>query len=490
MALDVTPPGRDLLGAVSQQEPDGFAEILVAGRSDGMLRIYQNLVTTTGDTVNLQEYRTYDIYNDITMPMMSQDFIIQDAKFANLTGKGPGENDADIIVAISYSGPGNVNGTSVMQDRGKIVSYRATRQTGLLEYVAVSEVDLDYPAMSVDTIDYSNDGIPDVVVATRGQNNFPPVSGAPTPARAILLENLPRDDNPNAYGKLDIQDSTVVLNNDPADQPTYSVLAGNFFQLTSGSTSSTGNENDFVAFSGFDGLTVGSGNGAGDFTFDVSLSDEPVCGDSNETWFGSGNTGVELQNALVEFDPWAIRDASFVTESANLEINLLHYDPLSFDGNFYHLCDSSDNTLDVYNMQPMDCTNGVPFFPTPETDTRRWIASGHLNNDDTYEDLIFLDPNVGTIAFLLGRGSPDPVTGRILAFDNCFDNPPGQNYFIGVEDEYAPATEEVDYHRAICADLNNDNLDEIIVSHSDGGFGQDPTDFVYKIVVFTNTTGN
>ncbi len=90
MALDVTPPGRDLLGAVSQQQPDGFAEILVAGRSDGMLRIYQNLVTTTGDTVNLQEYRTYDIYNDITMPMMSQDFIIQDAKFANLTGKGSG----------------------------------------------------------------------------------------------------------------------------------------------------------------------------------------------------------------------------------------------------------------------------------------------------------------------------------------------------------------------------------------------------------------
>ena len=174
---------------------------------------------------------------------------------------------------------------------------------------------------------------------------------------------------------------------------------------------------------------------------------------------------------VVPFDPFSSsRKASFATTFQDKTLlNMVHYDPLSYDGDFFHLCDNDDLPLDVYDTEPVGCSNRP--IVNPQLGFRSWLAEGNLNGDN-YSDLVHINPLLPDAAILLGRGT-EGADGRIMEFvPTC-----GCGFILP---EYATYLNCASLDRVLCADLNGDNFDEILITRMCGD----------ALVVITNEASN
>lgn len=461
-AIAATPVGYDLVGSSESSnpnEPDGFAEIAVAGNElddAGWVWFYRNNSTPSDPEIDLVPFLTLDVFDAVGLSYGGDFARIRDIALANLTD---GDTDPDLIVAISYDDPNNAG-----QLRGRVASFEAVRVAGALtEFRYIYDEDFDYPITGLTVGQYSTDGRNQVLAACE-------TSGAvgSLPSRVFVLENqYDMYDAPN-FGKLV---PFVELANSPTgNTETHSIVAGQFTNIVTGSMGGglTGNTLDFASFgAGSDGITLGIGNGTGAFSFTLNPVYSASCSGTPHG-FGEGASGSLLTNTvpIVNFDPFSnIRKSLATPDDAG--VSLIHYDPRF--GGFSHLCDGS-GSLDYYLMEPEDCTTPESIALNAATPH---LATGTLNGD-VYDDLVYINPLDNDIvggafaAFLLGRGVPGS-DGRIMFFDNCVEN----GHYVPYE-----STESGGLDRVLCVNLNNDGFDEVLITRGR----------TYELIVLKNIT--
>ena len=381
------------------------------------------------------------------------------------------DDDPDLVVSYSYEEQiGNDYFT-----RGIVACFEARRTGGVLQYTLINYYDdLDYAATGITVADYSTDGRPDVLVTSGFIDPYNP--GPDTDqSKVFVFKNIAQASPSTDYGFIDylgyMEPSPLGTN------PTHGVVSGQFSNIVSGGLGGggTGNTLDFITFGGGNsGILFGAGTGVGEFTFNINTVLGDTCG---TTSYGFGYGSVVGEPApLVSYDPIANRNRSIATLTGLNTVSLLHVNPLS--GSFFHYCDGNDS-LDTYDMTrdtSMTCSGTPPLV----SETYAYLAKGKLNAD-AFEDLVWVNGGSKNLAFLLGRGTVGS-DGKIMEYSECDSD----GFFIG---DYAPSSSSsgVHFDQVICADLNMDGYDEIIISRRGGEYSDSP---YYRIVVLSNTTAS
>lgn len=450
-SLAATPPGFDLVGSGSNQSPDGFAEIAVAGELDGIVRIYRNQNlwdTLPGSSLTiLQNINVFDLI-DIDTNLDGTDRITQ-IHFADMNQ----DTFPDLLVsAVETIGFGN----EIVQ-LGAFLVFPAIFDTFANTFVGFDApvvVRPELPTTGFTVADYNKDGQPDIILACVDAFGDPPLDAS----RAVILKGV-------------LVGGVLTLERQPdADYPAMfrasaNVVSGEFSLITIGGIGGGGSGTtlDFVTFGGSSGdpadgpLVVGLGAGTGPFAFGVVSKGGTDCGSDipglaagSEAVFSTGNA-VNYPHPLVAFDPFASADQSLATSDSFESVRIIHNRPRT--GAFYHMCNIT-GSADLYKLDNCEGTQ-----PSLLAGSFQHLVGGNLNGD-AYGDLVHLYPTEARGTFLLGRGTPD-ASNRIL------------QHICGSDlyrlNNYAPVQGSGNVSlldQAVCADLDNDGFDEIIISRA------------------------
>ncbi len=465
--LAATPHGFDLVGTGTSQVPDGFAEVAVADEVGGVVQVYrnQNLWDSLTPQLSLEPWYLVDVFDDlgITTDLSGTDRITQ-IQLVDMTG--------DLIPDLVVSAFSQETVGSELVQYGHIAVFQATtdpvftdRVTG---FVYRSDLVLDLPATGFTVADYNKDGRPDVLASCVNADGDPSLDAA----RVFVARNDVDGAGAGVLYRLSDQGYPSTFH------PSTSVVAGEFslVHLFPGS----GTTLDFVTFGGSaapesgDGpLAVGRGTGTGSFGFHVSSKQGTDCGGADIPGLSYGaDLILDDLKPLVLFDPFASADQSLATNISSSALRIIHNRPKT--GAFYHLCNGS-GAADYYVVDNCS-TGGVPPIP-PSAQTASYLTSGNLNGD-TYDDLVHLSPSNAKATFLLGRGTPD-ANNRILQY--ICGSP-----LYELTDHDGGISGDSDYDKAICADLDNDGFDEIIISRYSR---QSMNPNTWSFFVYHNTTG-
>ena len=270
------------------------------------------------------------------------------------------------------------------------------------------------PVRGLAVADFDNDGLNNVAVATdlNLQQSFPPV-----PMDVVyILRNDPQDAGTLVYG-------ADVLLNLPSADVSGDVVVGDFNRVAFGLplvdvTSANWVDNNVSV------LTNG-----GSFNF-APVNREAPCGDWHFTDLAAGR-----------FTAGSPRDDVAGIVSTTARVQILHS-----DGRGKFTFDCSEDMLDTYELSP----SGEPI---PNAFHGITVANINLG---TKPDIIVTRPSTPTsqVSFLLGKG------------DGTFQYVPGNPaYHKALDPGTSPRSGMA--IQVICADLNQDGLDDIITTNHD-----------------------
>lgn len=453
--LAATPPGFDLVGTTVGSLPDGYPEIAISQRALGRVQLYRN---TNGwasiPASSLQPGFAVDVFLELGLVSAHPDFPtgleITDIELARFDSP---DEFPDLIVAIADRRTNN--------DVGIVAHFQATSdgQGVFTGFELFDAIQYDLPVTSIEVLDLSQDGRPDIVAACG--IGFTP--GDPQPAMVYLTENL--ESSPGQWGLLA---SAGELSSPAGIFASLAVVTGEMNNIIS--SPGSGNTKEYLTRGGqFDGLVFGHGTNSGPFSFGVSNESSTTCG------FGLG--GGEEDSELILFDPFANRRQSIAAATPN-SVVLIHNDPRF--GTFFHLCDGADVSTDSYLVNPCvaPLCDEASALPPAQLCGQSNIATGNFNGD-TFGDLVHVDSISRSASLLLGLGAPN-ASNKIMQFSNC-----DPSYFLLC---YAPDA-DCPEDRVIAVDLDLDGLDEVVISRGDvWAVDENTLTFTYRFVVYRNVT--